>query len=133
MIHLLYFVSKGGEPMAATRYFEYVISADSHLVEPHDIWWNAIGHKFGDRTPRVIDEYQGRIDDPYGADMIPLIGADRVMWGSDFPHIRSIGLEAQEHVNKMFEVLPIGDQEKVVGGNAAKMFNVDLSSGYEGE
>jgi uncharacterized protein len=69
--------------------------------------------------------YHGLIDDAYGPQMIPLIGADRVLWGSDFPHIRSIGLEAQEHVHKMFGTLPREDQERVVGGNAAKVFNVD--------
>jgi predicted TIM-barrel fold metal-dependent hydrolase len=68
--------------------------------------------------------YHGLIDDAYGPHMIPLIGADRVLWGSDFPHIRSIGLEAQEHVHKMFSALPRQDQEQVVGGNAAKVFNV---------
>jgi predicted TIM-barrel fold metal-dependent hydrolase len=56
--------------------------------------------------------------------MIPLIGADRVLWGSDFPHIRSIGLGAQEHVQKLFGALPPQDQEQVVGGNAAKVFKI---------
>ena len=50
--------------------------------------------------------YHGLIDDAYGPQMIPLIGADRVLWGSDFPHIRSIGLGAQEHVQKLFGALP---------------------------
>jgi predicted TIM-barrel fold metal-dependent hydrolase len=68
--------------------------------------------------------YHGLIDDAYGPQMIPLIGADRVLWGSDFPHIRSIGLEAQAHVHKMFGTLPREAQEQVVGGNAAKVFNV---------
>lgn len=45
--------------MPATRYFDQVISADSHFVEPIDLWWNALGQKFGDRTPRAFDEYQG--------------------------------------------------------------------------
>jgi uncharacterized protein len=69
--------------------------------------------------------YHGLIDDAYGPQMIPLIGADRVLWGSDFPHIRSIGLEAQEHVHKMFGALPREDRERVVGGNAAKVFKVE--------
>ena len=68
--------------------------------------------------------YHGLIDDAYGSQMIPLIGADRVLWGSDFPHIRSIGLEAQAHVKKMFGALLRQDQEQVVGGNAAKVFKI---------
>ena len=46
--------------MTVTRYFQRIISADSHFTEPHDLWWNAMRQKFGDRTPRVIEEYQGR-------------------------------------------------------------------------
>jgi predicted TIM-barrel fold metal-dependent hydrolase len=68
--------------------------------------------------------YHGLIDDTFGPQMIPLIGADRILWGSDFPHIRSIGLEAQEHVQKMFGALPPQDQEQVVGSNAAKVFKI---------
>ena len=69
--------------------------------------------------------YHGLIDDPYGQFTIPLIGADRVLWGSDFPHVRSIGIGAEEHVNRLLETLSSEDQEKVVGGNAAGVFNIN--------
>src|SRR5438093_13615064 len=46
--------------MATTRHFHKIISADSHVMEPLDLWWNALGQTFGDRTPRVLDEYQGQ-------------------------------------------------------------------------
>ena len=42
------------------RHFERVISADSHVLEPTDLWWKAIGPRFGERTPRIIDEHLGR-------------------------------------------------------------------------
>ena len=38
----------------------YIVSGDSHVVEPPDLWWNALGDKFGDRTPRVMGEWQGQ-------------------------------------------------------------------------
>ena len=46
--------------MGATRYFNSIISADSHVLEPYDLWWNAIGSQYGDRTPRVLDEHNGQ-------------------------------------------------------------------------
>ena len=49
--------------MAATQRFERIISADSHVVEPLDIWWKAIRHRLGDRTPRMIHEYKGHDGD----------------------------------------------------------------------
>ena len=70
--------------------------------------------------------WHGIIDDPYGKYAIPIVGADRVLWGSDFPHLRSIGLEAQAAVNSLIEDLPFEDQEKIIGGNAVKMFNIDI-------
>ena len=45
--------------MATTRHFPTLISADSHAYEPSDLWWKALGSKFGDRTPRIMEEYQG--------------------------------------------------------------------------
>src|SRR5262249_47277255 len=52
--------SQKGGSMAATRHYDRIISADSHFMEPYDLWWNALGAKFGDRTPRLLDAYQGR-------------------------------------------------------------------------
>src|SRR5919202_5938672 len=49
-----------GEAMAATRHYERIISADSHVMEPYDLWWGPLGQKFGDRTPRLLNEYRGR-------------------------------------------------------------------------
>ncbi len=45
--------------MSAQQHFSNLISADSHVMEPLDLWWNALGHKFGDRTPRYLSAYQG--------------------------------------------------------------------------
>ena len=39
--------------------FAQLISGDSHVNEPTELWWNAMGEMFGDRTPRLLDEYQG--------------------------------------------------------------------------
>ena len=29
------------------------------MMEPHNLWWDVLGEKFGERTPRLLDEYQG--------------------------------------------------------------------------
>ena len=36
-----------------------LISADSHVVEPADLFAKALGDKHGDKVPRFVDEYQG--------------------------------------------------------------------------
>ena len=37
-----------------------VISADSHVMEPRDLWEKALGDRYGSHTPRVIHEHAGR-------------------------------------------------------------------------
>lgn len=68
--------------------------------------------------------WHGMIDDPYGRESIRHIGADQVLWGSDFPHVRSIGLETQEYLAKTFDGIPLADQEKLVSGNVAKLYGL---------
>jgi hypothetical protein len=46
--------------MTVTRRFQRVISADAHVMKPLDLWWKALGDRFGDRPPRPLHEYQGR-------------------------------------------------------------------------
>ena len=68
--------------------------------------------------------YHGFIDDPHCLEVIEKIGADCVVWGTDFPHIRSIGPEAQDKAWELFNGLPRADQEKIVGGTTARLYAV---------
>jgi predicted TIM-barrel fold metal-dependent hydrolase len=68
--------------------------------------------------------WHGFISDTAAPYTIPYIGVRQVLWGSDFPHFRSIGLEAQSALHELVGALPREDQEQVVGGNAATVFNV---------
>jgi predicted TIM-barrel fold metal-dependent hydrolase len=36
-----------------------IVSADSHTLEPTDLWLKALGDKYGDDTPHVVDAYAG--------------------------------------------------------------------------
>ena len=68
--------------------------------------------------------WHGMTDDALGATTIPKVGFDRVIWGSDFPHIRSIGLDTQSRVGQMFAGFSPEDQAKLVGGNAIDAYNL---------
>jgi uncharacterized protein len=68
--------------------------------------------------------WHGTIDDPYTRHGIEAIGPDRVLWGSDFPHVRSIGLDAAGRLTKLFEGLPIAEQNMIVGGNVAHLYRL---------
>ena len=36
-----------------------LFSADSHVIEPYDLWSKALGDRFGDKTPRLVTERHG--------------------------------------------------------------------------
>ena len=68
--------------------------------------------------------WHGFIDDTAASFCIPYVGVSRVLWGSDFPHIRSMGIDAGSAVYKLIDTLPPNEQDMVVGGNAAEVFRV---------
>ena len=47
----------------------YVVSADSHVVEPVDLWERAIGKRFGERVPRQV---KGRFGGEEGIPRTPI-------------------------------------------------------------
>ena len=69
--------------------------------------------------------YHGFIDDTAAELAIPVVGADRILWGSDFPHIRSIGLDAQSTLYQQLQTFSSEDQAKLVGENAAAVFGLN--------
>ena len=38
----------------------WLISADSHVIEPVDLWSDALGNKWGDAVPREVQGWQGQ-------------------------------------------------------------------------
>ena len=46
---------KGGRVMTYR-----IISADSHMTEPPDLWASRLDVKFRDHAPKVIDSYEGK-------------------------------------------------------------------------
>jgi len=64
----------------------------------------------------------GWVDDPFGEHGMEAVSADRLMWGSDFPHVRSMALNAQSDVAQLLNKLPRSDQEKIVHTNAAALY-----------
>ncbi|SRR6266568_1736287 len=55
-------------------------------------------------------------------DLIDLIGVDRVLFGSDYPHPE--GLAQPTHFADMLGHLPEEDQAKIMGGNLARLLGV---------
>jgi predicted TIM-barrel fold metal-dependent hydrolase len=81
-----------------------------------------------DRPPsEYIGEhcYWGFFDDPVGIRMLDVIGVDRVMWSTDFPHIECAWPESLKLLNDTVKGLSAEDQWKITAGNAIDYFNLD--------
>ncbi|MCA9511670.1 MAG: amidohydrolase family protein [Myxococcota bacterium] len=65
------------------------------------------------------------IDEPNAMrDARERLGVDNIMWSSDYPHPVSSWPRSRAIVDKMFAGEPARDREKVVSGNAARVWNL---------
>ena len=60
--------------------------------------------------------------DPIGIKLIDELGADKVMWGSDFPHPDGVWPDSQEYLRKELGHLPDDVRRKIVCDNAARLY-----------
>jgi predicted TIM-barrel fold metal-dependent hydrolase len=68
--------------------------------------------------------WHGLIDEKGGVPAIAEIGADQVVWGSDFPHTISVGVETKEALDGLFAGVSSKDRAKLVSENAARLFGL---------
>ena len=57
-----------------------------------------------------------------------LVGPDRFMWGSDYPHDEGTGPYTREHLRQVMHDLPEDEMRKILGENAAKLYGFDLDA-----
>jgi predicted TIM-barrel fold metal-dependent hydrolase len=54
------------------------------------------------------------------------IGIDKIMWGSDYPHVEASYPYSDEAIRLSYAGLPPGEVARMLGGNAAGVFGFDL-------
>ena len=64
-------------------------------------------------------------DDPIGLRNLEFTGPDSMLWGSDYPHDEGSFPHSQEVIARTFEGLSDEDREKIVWGNAARIYGFD--------
>lgn len=64
--------------------------------------------------------------DPIGIRMLDLIGAETIMWGSDFPHPDGVWPDSQEFLQRELGHLPADVRHRIVCGNAAELYGFPL-------
>ena len=71
--------------------------------------------------------YFGMIDDPLAIRTLDDIGADRVLWGSDFPHPPSTYPNTHAVLDRVLGGLPLETQRDIAGRNVMKVYGIDLN------
>jgi predicted TIM-barrel fold metal-dependent hydrolase len=55
-----------------------------------------------------------------------VVGTDRFMWGSDYPHDEGTFPYTREHLRQIFHGTPTGDMQRILAGNVAELYGFDL-------
>ena len=104
----------------------YACERMDEAFEEHEQWVNP---KLG-APPSTFVKRQCHVT--LGADRAPLLtreitGIEPLLWASDYPHPEGTFPESQAVVERIFAGVPDDEMEAIVGGNAAKLYKVDLA------
>jgi len=100
------------------------ISADSHAIEPPDLWTTRLPAALRARGPRVVSEPKGDVGDVDGIRLRESIGVERIMWSSDFPHLDSSWPESRRFLDKHLGEVPPDEARLIVAGNCARLYHL---------
>jgi predicted TIM-barrel fold metal-dependent hydrolase len=64
-------------------------------------------------------------DDPIGIQLRHMVGVDKVMWSTDFPHIVTRWPKSLELVKEQFANVPEDEKTAMLAGNAVRFFHLD--------
>ena len=71
-------------------------------------------------------------DDPMGIDTMRYFGgADRILWGNDYPHHEGTWPHSAEVIDRTMGHLPQAEVAKIVGLNAAKLYGFSVPAEYQ--
>jgi hypothetical protein len=69
--------------------------------------------------------YATFMTDPAGLSLLPRIGAETVMWSSDYPHQESTFGYTRSSIQAVFDHVPdVVDAQKILGKTALDVFNM---------
>ena len=70
--------------------------------------------------------YVGVIDDPLIRTVTSELDPNRLMWGSDYPHVRNTHLKSHRTVEEAFGHLDAAVIDNIAVNNAATLFKIDM-------
>lgn len=71
--------------------------------------------------------YATFINDPIGVATREFVGAENLMWSSDYPHTDSSWPHSRDVIAKDFQGVPDEDREKMTFGNVVNLYGLDVA------
>ena len=103
-----------------------------YFLARSDLEWRELGPKL-DYAPKVPpselfrDQVYATFEEDAHAELfVPMLGADRCMWASDYPHTDSTFPESQRAIAETLGGLPDADRHLVVAGNCARLYGFPI-------
>ncbi len=110
---------------AGAGWVPYALWAMDHGFEKHAFWVSPkLKHK-----PSEYFRMHGHAsfqDDPIGIETRQWIGVDSILWGNDYPHLEGTWPHSESVVDRFDATLTREDKAKILGLNAARLFNIDV-------
>ena len=85
------------------------------------------------KLPRSASEYFAQncwvgasFPGPLDAEARKMMGPDRFMWGSDYPHDEGTPPYTKEHLRQVFHEVGEAEMRRILGENAAKLYDFDM-------
>ena len=69
--------------------------------------------------------------DPVGIELLHRVGVENLLWGNDYPHIEGSWPNSEAAIASWSKNLLKGDLAKIVGLNAAKLFNIPVPAQFQ--
>jgi predicted TIM-barrel fold metal-dependent hydrolase len=66
-------------------------------------------------------------EDAVGIRLRDVIGVDKLMWGSDYPHSESTFPQSRKILAEILAGVPEDEQARIVGGNTARVYHFDAA------
>ena len=122
-------------PKLTIAVVEFELAWAAHVIRKMDYTYRErheeATHRFKDgKVPSDFfhdNVYLSFQEDAVGIMLRHVIGVESLMWGSDYPHAESTFPRSREIIDEILEGVSPEDRSKIIGGNVARLYNLDVS------
>ena len=114
---------------AGAGWVPYALFAMDEGFRKHAFW---VSPKLKDKPSEYFKRHGHASfqEDPIGVELRHLLGIDSLLWGNDYPHIEGTWPYSDDVTSKLMAELTKEEKAKIVGLNAASLFNIDVPAQF---